>query len=152
TTTAEILSVLLLEHGRHVTLLDGDVVRTNLSRELGFSREDRNTNVRRIGFVASEIVRHGGVAVCAAVSPYRDTRAEIRNMGGPVRAQRQTKSVWHCACVGRLFLYYGPEKPQGQVGAFRGLGKAGRRGGGEGGVSPTALPTRNALQSEGTAA
>ena len=83
TTTAEILSVLLLEHGRHVTLLDGDVVRTNLSRELGFSREDRNTNVRRIGFVASEIVRHGGVAVCAAVSPYRDTRDEIRNMVGP---------------------------------------------------------------------
>ena len=66
-----------------ISLLDGDVVRTNLSRELGFSREDRNTNVRRIGFVASEIVRHGGVAVCAAVSPYRDTRDEIRNMVGP---------------------------------------------------------------------
>ena len=63
------LSVLLLEAGRQVTELDGDVVRTHLSKGLGFSREDRDTNILRIGFVASEIVRHGGTVMCAAVSP-----------------------------------------------------------------------------------
>lgn len=81
-TTADVLTGLLLEHGRRVTLLDGDVVRTHLSKGLGFSREDRDANVRRIGFVASEVVRHGGVAVCAAVSPYRATRDDVRNMVG----------------------------------------------------------------------
>jgi sulfate adenylyltransferase len=81
-TTAEILTVLLLEHGRQVTLLDGDVVRTHLSKGLGFDKEDRDTNIRRIGFVAAEIVRHGGVAMCAAVSPYRATRNDVRNMVG----------------------------------------------------------------------
>jgi sulfate adenylyltransferase len=81
-TTAEILTVLLLEHGRQVTVLDGDVVRTNLSKGLGFSKEDRDINIRRIGFVAAEISRHGGTAVCAAVSPYRATRNDVRNMVG----------------------------------------------------------------------
>jgi sulfate adenylyltransferase len=81
-TTAEVLTVLLLEHGRQVTLLDGDVVRTHLSKGLGFSKEDRDTNIRRIGFVAAEIVRHGGIAVCAAISPYRATRNEVRQMAG----------------------------------------------------------------------
>ncbi len=81
-TTAEVLTTLLLEHGRRVTLLDGDVVRTHLSKGLGFSKEDRDTNIRPMGFVASEIVRHGGVVVCAAVSPHRATRNEVRNMVG----------------------------------------------------------------------
>jgi sulfate adenylyltransferase len=81
-TTAEILTVLLLEHGRQVTELDGDVVRTHLSKGLGFSKEDRDINIRRIGFVASELVRHGGLAICAAVSPYRATRNDVRNMMG----------------------------------------------------------------------
>lgn len=81
-TTAEILTVKLLEHGRQSTLLDGDVVRTHLSKGLGFSKDDRDTNIRRIGFVASEIVRHGGVAICAAVSPYRSTRNDVRSMFG----------------------------------------------------------------------
>jgi sulfate adenylyltransferase len=81
-TTAEVLTVLLLEHGRQVTLLDGDVVRTHLSKGLGFSKEDRDTNIRRIGFVAAEIVQHGGVAICAAVSPYRATRNDVRNLIG----------------------------------------------------------------------
>ncbi len=80
TTTAEILTSLVLELGRQVTVLDGDVVRTHLSRGLGFSREDRDTNIRRMGFVASEIVRHGGLVICAAVSPYRSTRNEIREL------------------------------------------------------------------------
>jgi sulfate adenylyltransferase len=81
-TTAEILTTLLLEHGRNVTQLDGDVVRTHLSKGLGFSKEDRDINIRHIGFVAGEIVRHRGVAVCAAVSPYRATRNDVRNMVG----------------------------------------------------------------------
>ena len=80
--TAEALTDLLMEHGRQVTVLDGDVVRTHLSRGLGFSREDRDTNILRIGFVAAEIVRHGGVAVCAAVSPYGAARNEVRAMVG----------------------------------------------------------------------
>lgn len=84
-TTAEILTVMLLERGRQVTVLDGDIVRTHLSKGLGFSREDRDINIRRIGFVASEIVRHGGVAICAAVSPYRSTRNECRAMVGSDR-------------------------------------------------------------------
>ncbi|MGH7549468.1 MAG: bifunctional sulfate adenylyltransferase/adenylylsulfate kinase [Gemmatimonadota bacterium] len=79
-TTAEALTALLLEHGRQVTVLDGDVVRTHLSRGLGFSKEDRDLNIRRIGFVTSELVRHGGIAIAAAVSPYRSTRNDVRAM------------------------------------------------------------------------
>ncbi|MEO6349503.1 MAG: adenylyl-sulfate kinase [Candidatus Limnocylindrales bacterium] len=78
TTTAEQLIPMLEQRGRTVTMLDGDVVRTHLSRGLGFSREDRDENVRRVGFVAAEIVRHGGLVVCALVSPYRETRDEVR--------------------------------------------------------------------------
>jgi sulfate adenylyltransferase len=77
-TTAEILTVLLQEFGRPVTLLDGDIVRNNLSRGLGFTKEDRDANIRRIGFVAAEIVKHHGAVVCAAVSPYRTTRNDVR--------------------------------------------------------------------------
>ena len=65
-----------------MTLLDGDVVRTHLSKGLGFSKEDRDINIRRIGFVAAELVRHGGTAICAAVSPYRATRNDVRSMVG----------------------------------------------------------------------
>jgi sulfate adenylyltransferase len=84
-TTAEVLTVLMQEHGRQVTVLDGDVVRTHLSKGLGFSKEDRDINIRRIGFVAAEIVRHGGTVICAAVSPYRATRNDVRNMVGGSR-------------------------------------------------------------------
>ena len=80
TTTADRVVLLLEEHARTVTVLDGDVVRTHLSRGLGFSREDRDENVRRVGFVAAEIARHGGMTVCALVSPYRSTRDEVRAM------------------------------------------------------------------------
>ena len=79
-TTTEVLTVLLMEQGRQVTILDGDVVRTHLSKGLGFSREDRDINIRRIGYVAAEIVRQGGIVVCAAVSPYRATRNDVRNL------------------------------------------------------------------------
>src|SRR5215217_1497887 len=84
-TTAEILTVLLQEFGRQVTLLDGDVVRNHLSRGLGFRKEDRDTNIRRIGFVAAEIVRHQGTVICAAVSPYRAARNDVRNAVGTER-------------------------------------------------------------------
>ena len=81
-TIAQALVPMLLEHGRQVTVLDGDVVRTHLSKGLGFSKEDRDTNILRIGFVASEITRHHGTAVCAAISPYRQARNEARQMVG----------------------------------------------------------------------
>ena len=79
-TVANILTVLLMEHGRRVSVLDGDVVRTNLSKGLGFSKEDRDINILRVGYVASEIVSHGGLAICAAISPYQSTRDAVRNM------------------------------------------------------------------------
>jgi sulfate adenylyltransferase len=81
-TTAEALVPLLEARGRTVTMLDGDVVRTHLTKGLGFSKEDRDTNVRRVGYVAAEVVRHGGLVVAALVSPYRETRAEVREMVG----------------------------------------------------------------------
>ena len=81
-TTAEVLTSLLLERGRSLTVLDGDVVRTHLSKGLGFSAEDRDTNILRIGFVAGEIARAGGTVITAAISPYRKTRNEARKMVG----------------------------------------------------------------------
>jgi sulfate adenylyltransferase len=80
--TTQVLTSLLLERGREITILDGDVVRTHLSKGLGFSKEDRDTNILRIGFVAGEIVRAGGAVICAAISPYRSTRQEARKMVG----------------------------------------------------------------------
>jgi sulfate adenylyltransferase len=78
-TIAQAVVAQLLEHSaRPVTVLDGDEVRKHLSRGLGFSREDRAANVTRIGYVASEIVRHGGIVVCAPIAPYADARAEAR--------------------------------------------------------------------------
>jgi sulfate adenylyltransferase len=79
-TIGEILLVKLFENGRRVTFLDGDVVRTHLSKGLGFDRSSRDANILRIGFVASEIIRHNGVVICAAVSPYRSTRDQVRAM------------------------------------------------------------------------
>jgi len=73
-----VLAQLLERTGRPVTVLDGDEVRKHLSRGLGFSREDRSANVTRIGYVASEIVRHGGIAICAPIAPFADDRATVR--------------------------------------------------------------------------
>jgi len=79
-TLARIIYAKFIEEGeRPVTLLDGDVVRLNLSSELGFSKKDRNTNVRRIGYVASEITKNRGVAICAPIAPYKEIRREVRN-------------------------------------------------------------------------
>ena len=80
--TTQVLTSLLLERGREIAILDGDVVRTHLSKGLGFSKEDRDTNILRIGFVAGEIVHAGGAVICAAISPYRSTRNEARKMVG----------------------------------------------------------------------
>lgn len=123
-TIAEILTTLLLEYGRRVTLLDGDVVRTNLSAGLGFSKQDRDTNIRRIGFVAAEIVHHGGIAICAAVSPYRNTRNEVRTMVGSeqfievyvdaplnICEARDTKGMYEAARRGELKNFTGIDDP-----------------------------------------
>ena len=84
-TIADLLGRSLEARGRTVTVLDGDVVRRHLSAGLGFSREDRDTNILRIGFVASEIVRHGGAVICAAISPYESSRAEAKALVGSGR-------------------------------------------------------------------
>ena len=123
-TIAEILAILLMEHGRQVSLLDGDVVRTHLSKGLGFSKEDRDTNILRIGFVASEIVQHHGVVICAAVSPYRATRNECRLMVGENRfieifvdtpievcEQRDTKGMYAKARRGEIKAFTGVDDP-----------------------------------------
>ncbi len=123
-TIASVLTVMLQEYGRQVTVLDGDVVRTHLSKGLGFSKEGRDTNIRRIGYVASEIVRHGGVAVCAAVSPYRATRNDVRNMVGKdqyveifvdtpleVCEQRDVKGLYAKARSGEIKGFTGIDDP-----------------------------------------
>ena len=77
-TLSEMLTQRLREHGRKVELLDGDEIRTHLSKGLGFSKEDRDTNVRRIGFVCQLLSRNGVIAISAAISPYRAVREELR--------------------------------------------------------------------------
>jgi sulfate adenylyltransferase len=121
---AEAVMVMLLERGRPVTLLDGDVVRTHLSKGLGFSKEDRDTNIRRIGFVAAEIVRHNGAVICAAVSPYEATRNECRAMVGDDRfvlayvdtplevcERRDTKGMYAKARRGEIRGFTGIDDP-----------------------------------------
>ena len=123
-TVASILSAKLYEYGRKVTILDGDVVRTHLSKGLGFSQEDRETNILRIGFVASEIVRHEGVVLCAAVSPYRATREEVRsrfekdkfieayiNTPVDVCADRDVKGLYAQAKAGKIKGFTGIDDP-----------------------------------------
>jgi sulfate adenylyltransferase len=80
-TLAKIVYGKLVEGGRRpATLLDGDIVRQNLSSELGFSKAHRDLNIRRIGYVASEITKNGGIAICAPIAPYRETRRAVREM------------------------------------------------------------------------
>ena len=123
-TTADILTIMLLEHGRQVTVLDGDVIRTHLSKGLGFTKEDRETNIRRIGFVAAEVARHGGGVICAAISPYRATRNECRTMIGTDRfceifvdtplevcEERDPKGMYALAREGQLKGFTGIDDP-----------------------------------------
>jgi sulfate adenylyltransferase len=85
TTIANALARILERDRRTVTLLDGDIIRPILCPDLGFTRADRHTNNLRIAFVAREIVRHGGAAICATISPYREDRAEIRAFLGSLK-------------------------------------------------------------------
>ena len=123
-TTAEFLQMRLLAMGKRVTLLDGDIVRTHLSKGLSFSPVDRDTNVRRIGFVAGEIVKHGGIVICAAISPYRATRDDIRNLIGAehfieifvqtpleVCEERDTKGMYAQARKGKIKNFTGVNAP-----------------------------------------
>jgi len=113
---------------RTVTLLDGDVVRTHLSKGLGFSRADRDTNVRRIGWVAAEVAKHGGVAICAPIAPYDETRRWVRELvedtAGPgsmllvwvstpleVCEERDTKGLYAKARAGQLTGFTGIDDP-----------------------------------------
>jgi sulfate adenylyltransferase len=103
-----LLSKLLELGGRPITLLDGDLVRKNLSSELGFSKEHRDINIRRIGFVAAEITKHRGIAVCAPIAPYDNIRKEVRAMiqphGGFILVHVNT-SVEECEKRDRKGLY-----------------------------------------------
>ncbi len=125
-TLANALMQRLLElTGRPVTLLDGDVVRTHLSKGLGFSKEDRSTNVRRIGYVASEITRHRGIAICAPIAPYeadrRTNRLLIEQYGGYIEVfvdtplevceARDTKGLYRKARAGLIKGFTGIDDP-----------------------------------------
>ena len=109
-TIANVLLVKLLERGgRNVTLLDGDLVRKNLSSELGFSKEHRDINIRRIGWVAAEIAKNGGIAVCAPIAPYDETRKAVRDMvesaGGGFALVHVATSLEVCESRDRKGLY-----------------------------------------------
>ncbi|MDC8012297.1 bifunctional sulfate adenylyltransferase/adenylylsulfate kinase [Tahibacter soli] len=125
-TLANALLVRLLELGtRPVTLLDGDIVRKHLSSELGFSKEHRNLNVQRIGFVASEITKNGGIAICAPIAPYAQARREVREMVSQyglfvethiatpidVCEQRDRKGLYALARAGKLKEFTGVSDP-----------------------------------------
>jgi sulfate adenylyltransferase len=111
--------------GRPVTILDGDLVRKNLSSELGFSKEHRDINIRRIGYVASEITKNGGIAICAPIAPYEATRKAVRQMIEPhggfilvhiattveVCEQRDRKGLYAKARAGILKEFTGISDP-----------------------------------------
>ncbi len=121
-TIANALKAELERRGRHTELLDGDEVRTHLSRGLGFSKEDRDTNIRRIGYVARLVARSGGVAITAAISPYRDVRDEVRAqtpgfvevyMRCPIETltERDTKGLYRKALAGEIANFTGVSDP-----------------------------------------
>ena len=125
-TIANVLLTKFLEMGgRPVTLLDGDIVRKHLSNELGFSREHRDINIRRVGFVAAEITKNGGIAMCAPIAPYDKVRKEVRQMieplGGfvlvhvstplPVCEQRDRKGLYAKARAGLIREFTGVSDP-----------------------------------------
>ena len=108
--------------GAKVELLDGDVVRTHLSKGLGFSKEDRDTNVRRIGFVSELLSRNGVIALVAAISPYREVREEVRRQIGSfvevyvhcpveVLAERDVKGLYKKALAGEIPAFTGVSDP-----------------------------------------
>ena len=121
-TIANALVEELQERGRKVELLDGDVVRTNLSKGLGFSKEDRDTNIRRIGFVSNLLTRNGVASIVAAISPYREVRDEVRaNIGSFVEVyvqcpldelvRRDVKGLYEKALRGEIENFTGVSDP-----------------------------------------
>jgi sulfate adenylyltransferase len=125
-TIANILKMKLIEHSnKTVTLLDGDVVRENLSKGLGFSKADRDTNIERIGFVASEITKHGGIALCSAIAPYKVSRTKNRDLiakngtylevyvSTPIDIceKRDVKGLYHKARQGVITGFTGVDDP-----------------------------------------
>jgi sulfate adenylyltransferase len=125
-TLAQAVLARLLETGsRPVTMLDGDEVRRHLSKGLGFSREDRNANITRIGYVASEVVRHGGIAICAPIAPYSEARIEARQLveshgrfveihiSTPLEVceSRDRKGLYAAARAGRIKGFTGIDDP-----------------------------------------
>jgi adenylylsulfate kinase len=122
TTIATTIEQVLSSRNCAVELLDGDVVRTHLSKGLGFSKEDRDTNIRRIGFVASLLCKHGVIAIAAAISPYRATRDEVRQMAGQfvevyvnaplaVCEGRDVKGLYAKARAGKIQYFTGIDDP-----------------------------------------
>jgi len=125
-TLANALQVKLMElGGRKITLLDGDIVRKHLSSELGFSKQHRNLNILRIGFVASEITKNGGIAICAPIAPYAATRREVRDLIQPhggfieihvstpleICEQRDRKGLYKKARAGEIKKFTGISDP-----------------------------------------
>jgi adenylyl-sulfate kinase len=121
-TVARALAPRLLERGHEVELLDGDEIRTNLSMGLGFSREDRDANIARIGYVAAKLARHGVAVLVAAISPYRDARDRLRGSvehfvevhvatSLAVCAERDVKGLYAQAFAGRISQFTGVSDP-----------------------------------------
>jgi adenylyl-sulfate kinase len=121
-TLARRIEEVLLERGLRVEVLDGDIIRTNLSRGLGYSKEDRDTNIRRIGFVCNLLTRNDVVAIAAAIAPYRETRAENRKFIGnyvevyckcPIEelARRDVKGLYARAMKGEIKNFTGISDP-----------------------------------------
>src|SRR5580658_3925378 len=121
-TLAERLVARLREQGAKVELLDGDFVRTNLSQGLGFSRQDRDTNIHRIGFVAELLARHGVIVVVAAISPYRNAREQVKgkiprfvevhvDCSIEVLTERDTKGLYKRALAGEIGNFTGISDP-----------------------------------------
>jgi sulfate adenylyltransferase len=121
-----LLAQLLLRDDRSVTLLDGDVVRKHFSVDLGFSKEDRDLNVRRVGFLASALTGSGGVAICALIAPYNEARKEVRALiegaGGEfllvhvatplsICEQRDRKGLYAKARAGAILNFTGISDP-----------------------------------------
>ncbi len=121
-TLANLAAEELRRRGHRVEILDGDEVRTNLSKGLGFSKEDRDTNIRRIGWVCRLLARNGVIAISAAISPYREIRDEVRGMHErffevfvkcpiPVLAERDVKGLYKKALAGEIKNFTGVSDP-----------------------------------------
>ncbi len=120
TTVAELLEQALRERGERVEVLDGDVIRTNLSKGLGFSKEDRDVNVRRVAFVADLLSRNGVVVIAALISPYRETRDEARGLMGDRFIEVHVKASVE-ACAERDVKGHYARARRGETVAFTGV-------------------------------